>query len=390
VLGRSAVERDRPLRVVHLVTRSHRRGAEVFALELAAASDVLGHENEVFAIALAADGDSIASLPVLVPTRKLGLRAYVQSSWRLRRLLKAEPADVVLAHGGWAALVVAFAVPGDSAARVWQRILGLPLERWGSIRRGAWRVIARRFDGVVALTPDMESEMRELGYEGPVWPIGNARDPARFTAIDRDAASAALRAEVGVGPEVPLLGFVGHLVDQKHPELAIDVLAEVRRQGHPAHLVIAGDGPRRRHVQQRIHEHGVEKYVTLLGHRDDPELIFGGSDLVLITSRAEGIPGVAIEAQMTGCPVVTFLLGAVEDVVEDGVTGVVVAWPEPQLMAARVSALLADPHRMQAMSDASIPRAAAFTTASTAGLYVRRFEELRAGRQAASAAVTPG
>jgi hypothetical protein len=55
-----------------------------------------------------------------------------------------------------------------------------------------------------------------------------------------------------------------------------------------------------------------------------------------------------------------------------------------------VSALLADPHRMQAMSDASIPRAAAFTTASTAGLYVRRFEELRAGRQAASAAVTPG
>jgi glycosyltransferase involved in cell wall biosynthesis len=276
--------------------------------------------------------------------------------------------------------VVAFATP-SSSARVWQRILGLPLERWGRLRRYAWRVMARRFDGVVALTPEMESEMRELGYEGPVWPIGNARDPARFEAVDRMAASAALRAELEIGPEVPLLGFVGHLVDQKQPELAIDVLAEVRRQGHPAHLVMAGDGPRRRAVERRIEEHGIGKAVTLLGHRDDPELIFGGVDLVLITSSAEGIPGVAIEAQMTGCPVVTFLLGAVEEVVADGVTGVVVAWPEPMLMATRISGLLADPARLRAMGCAAPPRAAAFTTATTASLYTERFNELRATGQ---------
>ncbi len=371
---------ERALRVVHLVTRSHRRGAEVFALELAAASDALGDENEVHAITLAANGQQVAGLPPLVPTTRLGLRAYLLSSWRLRRHLKKHPADVVLAHGGSAALVVAFAVPSSAAVRVWQRILGLPLERWGRLRRTAWRTVARRFDGVVALTPDMEQEMRELGYEGPVWPIGNARDPARFTAVDRMAATAALRQEIGLGPEVPLLGFVGHLVDQKHPELAIDVLAEVRRQGHPAHLVMAGDGPCRPSVLRRIEEHGIEKAVTLLGHRDDPELIFGGTDLVLITSRAEGIPGVAIEAQMTGCPVVTFLLGAVEDVVEDGVTGVVVAWPEPLLMAARVSALLADPCRLHDMGVAAAPRAAEFTTATTATLYATRFNELYAAR----------
>jgi glycosyltransferase involved in cell wall biosynthesis len=298
----------------------------------------------------------------------------------MRRSLKRHPADIVIAHGGWAALVVAFAVPARSAARVWQRILGLPLSRWGRVRRGAWRVIARRFDGVVALTPDMEAEMRELGYEGPVWPIGNARDPARFIAVDRMAAASRLRQEIGLGPEVPLLGFVGHLVDQKHPELAIDVLAEVRRQGHPAHLVLAGDGPCRPSVLERIAHHGVQKSVTLLGHRDDPELVFGGTDLVLITSRAEGIPGVAIEAQMTGCPVVTFLLGAVEDVIEDSVTGLVIARPEPLIMATRVAELLADPTRLHAMSAAAAPRAAEFTTARTAALYAARFDELRAPR----------
>lgn len=367
---------DPAFRIVHLVTRSHRRGAEVVALELAAALDTLGHTNEVHAVALAADGGLIARLPVLVRSQRLGVRTYVQSAWRFHRLLKAHPADIVVAHGGWAAIVVALAAP-TSSTRVWQRILGMPIERWGAIRRFGWRTVTRRFDGVAALTTEMEDEVRELGFEGPVWLLPNARNPDRFAATDRVAASAMLRSELNIGPEVPLLAFVGHLVDQKHPEVAVDVLAEVRRQGHPAHLVIAGDGPRCRFVKERIAVHGVEKAVTMLGHRDDPELIFGGADLALITSRAEGIPGVAIEAQMTGCPVVTFQLGAVGDVVLDGVTGAIVPWPDPLLMADRVAQLLGDPAGLLAMGRAAAAPAAAFTMAVTASKYADRFAELR-------------
>lgn len=369
--------RDPSLRIVHLVTRSHRRGAEVVALELAAALDNLGHDDEVHAIALASNRGVVASLPALVQSPRLGLRTFVQSAWRFHRLVKERPADVVVAHGGWAAIVVAFSVP-SSATRVWQRILGFPMDRWGALRRLGWRTVTRRFDGVVALTSGMEDEVRELGFEGPVWLVPNARDPERFAAVDRCTASAELRLRLGIGADVPLLAFVGHLVAQKQPEVAIDVLAEVRSQGYPAHLVIAGDGPRRRLVEERIAFHGLEEAVTMLGHRDDPEMIFGGADLALITSRAEGIPGVAIEAQMTGCPVVTYLLGAVEDIVEDGVTGAIVPWPEPLLMADRVAKLLADPGALQAMGCAAVAPAAAFTTAVTASTYSARFIELRA------------
>lgn len=369
--------RDPSLRIVHLVTRSHRRGAEVVALELAAALDNLGHDDEVHAIALASNRGVVASLPALVPSPRLGLRTFVQGAWRFHRLVRERPADVVVAHGGWAAIVVAFSVP-SSAARVWQRILGFPMDRWGALRRFGWRTVTRRFDGVVALTSGMEDEVRELGFEGPVWLVPNARDPERFAAVDRCTASAELRRQLGIGADVPLLAFVGHLVAQKQPEVAIDVLAEVRNQGYPAHLVIAGDGPRRRLVEERIAFHGLEEAVTMLGHRDDPETIFGGADLALITSRAEGIPGVAIEAQMTGCPVVTYLLGAVEDIVEDGVTGAIVPWPEPLLMADRVAKLLADPGALQAMGCAAVAPAAAFTTAVTASTYSARFIELRA------------
>jgi glycosyltransferase involved in cell wall biosynthesis len=367
---------DGRVRIVHLVTRSHVRGAEVVALELAHELDTLGHRDDVLAIARGADGGTVGGLPALVDTARLGARAYVQGGWRLRRRLASAPADVVVAHGGSAAILVAFALPGKASARVWQRILGLPTQTWGPIRRRFWRAVSRRFDAVVALTRALETEARGIGFDGPVWVIPNARNPARFAAVDRAAASARIRTEIGIGADVPLLGFVGHLVDQKHPELAVDVLAEVRRRGQPAHLAIAGDGPRRPQVEQRIVDRDLAGAVTLLGHRDDPEEVFGAVDLALITSRAEGIPGVAIEAAMTGCPVVTVAVGAVDEVVEDGVTGVVLPEASATAMAEAVVRLLADADLRHSMGAAARAGSAAFTWATTAPMYAKGFAGL--------------
>ena len=165
-------------------------------------------------------------------------------------------------------------------------------------------------------------------------------------------------------------------MSQKQPELAVEVLDGVRRQGHPAHLVMAGDGPRRRAVERRIRELGLTGSVTLLGHRADPELIFGGADLAMITSRAEGIPGVAIEAQMAGCPVVSFPVGAIGDVVQDGVTGIILDRPEVCLMAKQIAGVLDDTDQLQSMSEAASAVGAVFTTASTASRYATTFAEV--------------
>jgi glycosyltransferase involved in cell wall biosynthesis len=248
------------------------------------------------------------------------------------------------------------------------------------LRQRTWRAVARRFDGVMALTDELELEVRQLGYTGPVWVIGNARDPSRFVAMDRDAASESLRAQIGIADAVPLLGFVGHLVDQKQPELAIEVLAAVRNQGRAAHLVVAGDGARRAAMERRIRDLSLESAVTLLGHRDDPELIYAAADLALITSQAEAIPGVAIEAQMSGCPVVSFPVGAVGEVVEDGITGAVLDRADVSLMAERVVAMLADPTALRAMGAAGRARSKAFSMDATAALYADKFSEVLANR----------
>lgn len=364
------------MRVVHVVGRSHRRGAEVVAQELAGALDRLGYDDEVVAVARSTSGAAVSHLPPLVPSLRLGAVTYLRAAWRLRRMLAACPADVVLAHGGSAALVTALAGP-PRTVRIWQRILEFP--KWKPLQRRLWMAVAHGFDGVVVLTPEMEAEVRDLGFGGPVWQAPNGRDPARFAAVDRPTASRELRDLIGVGDQTAVLGFVGHLVDQKQADVAVEVLADVRHRSVDAHLVIAGDGPARPIVEARIAACGLEGHVTMLGHRDDPELIFGGADLALITSRSEGVPGVAIEAQMAGCPVVTFLVGGVEDVVEDLVTGVIVPWPEPLLMGKTVAGLLDDPGRLGSMSAAAREQADTFTVARSAAVYAAVLDELCEG-----------
>ncbi len=370
------------MRVVHVVTRSHRRGAEVVASELAEALDARGHDNEVWALAQAADGRTTPGLPTLVASERVGVVTYVRGARRLRAHIRGQPPDVFLAHGGSAAIVIALCARG-TAVRVWQRILGLPVSSWGPLRRWFWRSVSRRFDGVVALTTSMVDEMRQLGYAGPIWTIPNARDPRRFESIDREQAARALRDGLGLGADVAVLGYVGHLVAQKQPELLVEVLDGVLRAGARAHLVVAGDGDRRDAVERRVAERGLEASVSLLGHRDDPELVYGGSDLVLITSSDEGIPGVAIEAQMAGCPVVSFPVGATGEVVVDGVTGAITARSEVSSMVDRVVELLGDPARLREMGLAARARSERFTIAAAALDYERRFADALGQRSSA-------
>ena len=235
---------------------------------------------------------------------------------------------------------------------MWQRIGALAPTVWSVPRRWWWRAVVRRFDVGVALTADLAAELRRLGFRGPVWTIPNSRNPDRFADLDRDAASADLRAEVGVSADEHLYAFVGHLDAAKRADRALAVHAEVLARDLPAHLVVVGAGPLRPDLEAAAARAGVADRVSFLGRRTDVERILGGAELLLVTSDVEGVPGVAIEAAMAGCPVVSVPVGGVADVVADGVTGLVLADAEIAHLADAVVALLADPTRRGAMSRA--------------------------------------
>lgn len=365
-----------PLRILHLVARSHRRGAELVAVELADELNRRGLTNDVVALGPALDGGHEPGLVPVATGGGVGPAALVDRVRRIRRLLKEQPYDVVLAHGGWAAQVAALATPDPGPILVWQRILGFPPMVWTPGRRQWWRMVANRFDAGIALSDDLEAELRRLGFDGPIWVIPNFRQPQRFFDIDRDAEAKLLRDQLGLGDEVHLIGFVGHLVDQKRPHLALEVLRALLDDGRPVHLVLVGDGPLRESLERTARAMRLETSVSFLGHRNDVERIFGAVELALITSAAEGIPGVAIEAQMAGCPVVTFRIGAVAEVIEHGVTGVIVDPAEPLEMAEQVSTLLTDDAARTAMGEEARERSTRFSAGETADIYLNRLVSL--------------
>jgi glycosyltransferase involved in cell wall biosynthesis len=368
------------IRVLHVVACSQRRGAELAALELADELDQLGYSNRVVALRPAFDGGLEPGLVPLGDSLGERPRDLVSGAWKLRRLLADDPVDVVVAHGGWPAQVVALAGRPRGPLLVWQRILGLPDKVWGPVRRRWWWIVARQFDAAVALTDDQAAELRRLGFPELVWLIPNFRKTDRFRDIDRATAAARLRVEVGVFDGTPLVGFVGHLVRQKRPDRALEVVAQLLAQGCIAHLVVAGQGPLGAKLEADARRLGVGERVTFLGQRDDVEVVLGGVDLALLTSEAEGIPGVAIEALMAGCPMVTVPVGGVAEVVEDGITGIVLDNDNPASMARAVAGLLADGDTRVAMSRASRCRADRFSAAAAAADYAERITAALAGR----------
>lgn len=346
-------------------------------MELSVELDGLGHTNDLWAIGPGHEGEIVAELPTLTDSTRHRPVTLIRAGLALRNELRRSHYDLVLAHGAAAAVVAAVAAPRRPPAIVWQTILGLAERSFSGPDALLWRVVNRRMDALVALTPEMGEEARRLGFRGPVWPLPNARSSARFDTLERSTAMLTLRSELGLEPETPIVGFVGYLVDQKRPTRAIDVLAALSDRHPDVHLVMAGSGPLAGEVAQRADERGVADRVHLLGHRDDVPSLLAGFDVFILTSGDEGVPGVVIEAAMAGCPVVTYRLGGVAEVVLDGVTGRVVDEDiAGEVMAEAASGVLSDEQTARGMSTAARDHAAEFSMSAVARRYEARFRDL--------------
>ncbi len=344
-------------------------------MALARELDALGHRNRVLALSLGFDGRAEPGIPALTSRTDETPLTIILAARALRRALRRDPADVVIAHGGRAVEAAVTVRRQGRPIIVWQRILGFPPSIWHPLRRRYWHAVVRRVDAAFALTPDLEEELRRLGFGGPVWVVPNFRDPSAFAATDRGEARRELHEELAVPDGVPLVGFVGHLVEQKRPDRAVDVIAAVHRRGEEARLVVAGDGPLRDKLEREVAGRRLQDSVHLLGPRDDIARILAGIDVFILTSDAEGQPGVLIEAAMAGCPIVAVPAGNVRDVVEAG-TGIVTERIDAEEVATRVVELLRDASERRRLGDEARRRSERFSASRIAPVYAARLAGL--------------
>jgi sugar transferase (PEP-CTERM/EpsH1 system associated) len=176
---------------------------------------------------------------------------------------------------------------------------------------------------------------------GKIRHIPNGVDLERFARGDRAAGRAALAAPDGC----TVIGAVGRLEPVKDHAGLIQAFASLAPR-HRALLYLVGDGPSRADLERLVHTLHVADRVRFLGERHDVPLILRGLDLFVLSSVGEGMSNCLLEAMASGLPIVATAVGGNTELVEDGVTGVLV-WPRaPEALAARIQQYLDDPDLM--------------------------------------------
>ena len=155
--------------------------------------------------------------------------------------------------------------------------------------------------------------------------------------------------------DAPRLLFVGRLVPEKGLDAVLEALPWLFARHPRARLVIAGDGPQARPLRAAAAAAGIAAQVEFLGEVE-PErvrVLIEESAVVIVPSRVEGFGLVALEAAAGGRSVVATRVGGLPEVVDDGITGVLVEPGDSQRFVRAVDALLADPARADRLGRAA-------------------------------------
>lgn len=290
---------NRRTRVLLLSSTNQRRGAELECFELASRLTAEGHLVSLAALA-PGQGDA---LDIRVLSRRGSLFVASAKAWVLSRRH-----DVVAGYGSRTLWVMAFLSIGRGPVVVY-RSIGDPsawirgaLHRW----RTSWAF--RRMDTVVSISLETErSLVRQFGVQPHrVRRIPNARSSQFFTPaalVERER----WRHDLAVPKDASVVAIVGALSEEKRCPLAIRSLAAIPNLV----VLVAGDGPQRQECERISAELGVD--VRFLGVVREARAVLGASDLLLLTSRTEGLPGVVIESLMCGVPVVATAVGALPE-----------------------------------------------------------------------------
>jgi glycosyltransferase involved in cell wall biosynthesis len=172
-----------------------------------------------------------------------------------------------------------------------------------------------------------------------------AADVSSGGAFSGPQSNSNLRTELNLTPDTALVGMISVLRSWKGHATFLEAAAQLLQSSkRPIRFVIAGDGPGRQELTDKIAQEPWKDRVTLLGHRNDVPNVLAALDVLVLPSYAhEGIPQIVLQAQAMARPVVATTVGGIPEVVEDNVTGLLVPPRDANALAEKISAVLEDP-----------------------------------------------
>lgn len=245
-----------------------------------------------------------------------------------------------ISQGALAAALAAFLMPslrffltvqyGESEER-------LRFGRGGMIWR-SFRFLLARADWVSAISTYLIRVVRSAGYDGPATLIPNGADAqwAGSHEVKKDKESA---------HRAPVIITVSRLVSKNGVDVLIRAFARIHNGVSETRLSIVGDGQERGALERLAESIGIRDAVTFHGAHP-PERVrefLHKADVFVRPSRSEGMGNAFVEALAAGLPVIGTLVGGIPDIIDQGVTGLMVPPDDPEALAQAMRSLLDDP-----------------------------------------------
>ena len=333
-----APHRSSSQRILLVVASDARRGAEVFAERLQSGLKAKGLIPKAVSLTHT-NGSARANVDVLtdiLPSEAGRLHPRIALALR-RAVVEFEP-DAVVAVGPTLRYAVLATVSRSS--RLIYVAIGEP-RYWIRNRFSRWiqRALLRRVDLVIAVSSMTKAQLLQLepSLTGRV-EVAHTGVPSAWFQLARLPREEALRVVV-----------IGALSPEKNPVAAVNAIAELG----DAKLRIVGSGPLEQEVVKAAQHLAAVWRFELVGSVDDVSPHLAWADVLLLTSRTEGLPGAVLEAGAVGVVTVAYDVGGVREAVVDGVTGIVVPPGDHALLTRALESLSADRDRLSRMSSAA-------------------------------------
>lgn len=352
-------------------------GTEVVALRLAAEWLKMGHRVTIVCGTL--DGPMIGSVPAGAQIRTLEpeIGRSPLSRWRLRRALPAAierlRADILFLPGNFHLILGGAVRDLRRAPKVVAKISNpLAPTQFGPVRwlfERLYQWAARDVDALVAMSAGLAEDARRIACDRRTCVIHDPNILPGLPPLRNRTPSPTLR-----------MVAAGRLVAQKDFGLALRVTAELARC-RDVRLAILGEGPERLKLERLARDLGIGRLVEFRGQVPTIAPALEEADLLLVTSRFEGGPAVAVEALWRSTPVLaTDCSHFLKDLLHRPEYGRIVSSRDPSAIAREIQSWLAGPdHRT--FSGRVIGEA--FDARNSASKYIRLFDEIRAGVRAA-------
>jgi glycosyltransferase involved in cell wall biosynthesis len=217
------------------------------------------------------------------------------------------------------------------------------------------RALAGLTPRLIAVSPEERAHLWQAGISPrkiDLVPNGIAAAPLPTQAVARQ--------HLGLPLAAPVVGFVGRLSWQKHPEALLRAFELVRQAVPEARLAMIGDGPGQAQAEALAQSLGVAEAVHWLGPRPGASSM-PAFDLFMLPSRYEGMPYVLLEALAAGLAIVTTEGAGASQLVEPGVNGEITPVESPKELGEAIVDLLIDADKRRAFGRASQRRSGHFT-----------------------------